>query len=354
MNGVARGRQVRATPDGLAYALLEHSIMLKSLQDCGETVLRINQSAFDAEADVFQQQVLQEFDQRIGFDRAWWGIMSPAAGGFALLSSYRANLPDSYVEKWRMCTSDDRLAISVNGRPTRTVRFGTQELHSTKGLYEINADVGNKHALCTAIKLPNRGDDFLFISLFRGGRSPAFDRSEAWSKEFLMPHVFMGWRHNLVRNQDGASRAGGTIILRASAYVDLALSGVMDAPPAFVALMNRIWPTWTAPKLPAALTHALRTAADQSTIIDDLAFSLAPSAGLHLLSICGVSPLHKLTPRETDVATAFSSGQSYKEVARSLDIAPATVRHYLREIYAKLDLTDKAGLVHLVNRSSGI
>ena len=321
--------------------------MLNNLQECGNLILRINEAAYETHEEDFQARVLSDIDRVIGFDRAWWGIMSPvAAGGFRLLSSYRANLPASYVETWDTCTPDDRLASSVSDAPTHTVRFDTHQLHSTPGLYEINAGVGNQHALCTAIKLAERPGDFLFVSLFRGGRSPAFDASEAWAKQFLMPHVFMGWRHNLGRNQERADAqpAGG---LLASAFVDLQW-GVIEKSAGFQDCVTRIWPAWAPPALPPALVSALRRDGARS-VFSDLVFSIEAAGALQRLSIRRLRAIDRLTPRESDVARAFSSGQSYKEVARALQLSPATVRHYLREIYIKLGLTDKAELASLLN-----
>lgn len=81
----------------------------------------------------------------------------------------------------------------------------------------------------------------------------------------------------------------------------------------------------------------------------DLVFSIEAAGALQRLSIRRLRAIDRLTPRESDVARAFSSGQSYKEVARALQLSPATVRHYLREIYIKLGLTDKAELASLLN-----
>ncbi|WP_341961027.1 LuxR C-terminal-related transcriptional regulator [Pseudomonas sp. RC10] len=327
--------------------------MLKTLTDCGDVVLNINTSAFEADAEVFQEQVLNQIDQVIGFDRAWWGIMSPTAAGFTLLSSYQANLPDSYVEKWQTCTGDDRLAMSVNDAPTRTVRFGTQELHSTEGLYEINADVGNKYALCTAYRLPGRDDDFLFLSLFRCGRSAAFDKSDVWAKQFLMPHVNLAWRHNLSRRQDHYAGAADASTVMSCVFVDLQFA-VLDPPPRFRELVRSVWPHWCGPTLPEPLIQGLLNVPRGSAVrFARLGFTLKPAGGLSLLSISAVSALDSLTPRESQVAAAFACGQSYKEIARSLGLSPATVRHYLREIYAKLGLTDKVELANLVHHAPG-
>jgi DNA-binding NarL/FixJ family response regulator len=52
----------------------------------------------------------------------------------------------------------------------------------------------------------------------------------------------------------------------------------------------------------------------------------------------------ELSPQERAVATAFAAGNSYKEVAREMNLAPTTVRHHLRSAYAKLGISDKGAL----------
>jgi predicted transcriptional regulator len=49
------------------------------------------------------------------------------------------------------------------------------------------------------------------------------------------------------------------------------------------------------------------------------------------------------------VAQAYVDGQRYKEIARSLDIAPATVRTHLRNVHRKLGVASKTGLMDVLN-----
>ena len=39
---------------------------------------------------------------------------------------------------------------------------------------------------------------------------------------------------------------------------------------------------------------------------------------------------------------------TYKEIARDLRLSPATVRHYIRNAYTKLEVSDKAALGRLI------
>lgn len=51
----------------------------------------------------------------------------------------------------------------------------------------------------------------------------------------------------------------------------------------------------------------------------------------------------ELTAREVDVLCALARGQSMKQIARTLEIAPKTVDHHLQRIYPKLGVSTRAG-----------
>lgn len=55
--------------------------------------------------------------------------------------------------------------------------------------------------------------------------------------------------------------------------------------------------------------------------------------------------LPDLTPRERDVLALLIEGLSNKEIARSLDLSPDTVKDYLNGVYRKLEVRDRLGAV---------
>jgi DNA-binding CsgD family transcriptional regulator/tetratricopeptide (TPR) repeat protein len=56
-----------------------------------------------------------------------------------------------------------------------------------------------------------------------------------------------------------------------------------------------------------------------------------------------------LSDREHEVATAYADGQNYKEIARTLGIAPSTVRTHLRTVYRKLGVTSRTELTQTLD-----
>jgi LuxR family transcriptional regulator, maltose regulon positive regulatory protein len=64
---------------------------------------------------------------------------------------------------------------------------------------------------------------------------------------------------------------------------------------------------------------------------------LAPASGARILSA--------LSPRETDILTLIAEGLSNKEIARSLDIGPETVKSHLKSVFTKLGVERRAQAV---------
>ncbi len=60
-----------------------------------------------------------------------------------------------------------------------------------------------------------------------------------------------------------------------------------------------------------------------------------------------------LSEREIGVAERYATGQTYRQIAAELNIAPATVRNHLAAIYRKLGIGNKAKLISLMSVKTG-
>jgi DNA-binding NarL/FixJ family response regulator len=56
----------------------------------------------------------------------------------------------------------------------------------------------------------------------------------------------------------------------------------------------------------------------------------------------GADPSASLTPRETELLALAADGLSGPDIARELGVSPATVRTHFANIYAKLDVQNRA------------
>lgn len=93
-------------------------------------------------------------------------------------------------------------------------------------------------------------------------------------------------------------------------------------------------------RLDAALREVLAGGGPMSARIATYVLeALRPAAGTP-------SPTTKsLSPRELEVLEGLSRGGTYAEIARQLGISVNTVRHHIRNLYEKLDVTGKAEAV---------
>lgn len=307
------------------------------------------QMAVTTRPHVFQQEALKRLERVIGFDRAWWGIMSPGKAGFDLLSSYRHELPLAFEEHWQAVKNDDALAHDVHIQPRTTVHFNRQALHSTPGLADLNTGHDLSQALCTSVFLPDRAS-FLFISLFRSGANARpFEAGDIRLKQLLTPHLYSCWRTNLLADIE-RTRLPNKWQDKASAFVDTQ-GTIVYADGAFAKFVSQAWPAWRGGRLPHGLIDMLASkGASSSKLPIGFYVDQQQAGGLTRLDIGHPSPLEKLTRREREVARGFAQAHSYKEIAAETGLSPATVRHYLRAIYAKLAINDKAELVRLVDR----
>lgn len=142
-------------------------------------------------------------------------------------------------------------------------------------------------------------------------------------------------RAALLDRQDGARAR------RASALVNC-LGGVESADALFVELLRQEWPEGCGRQLPAELLGRL----SQGLAWRGRRIEVAARREQHLL-VCTARPvdgLALLTPAEAAVARRFAGGQSHKQIARELGVAPNTVRTQITRLYAKLQVHDKAAL----------
>jgi DNA-binding NarL/FixJ family response regulator len=98
---------------------------------------------------------------------------------------------------------------------------------------------------------------------------------------------------------------------------------------------------------PAQLLHAIRVAADGEAL-------LSPSITRRLIEAFAQAPVARerteldLTDREADVLRLLARGLSNADIARQLQVGPATVKTYVSRLLAKLNVNTR---VHLVIRA---
>lgn len=292
----------------------------------------------------FQEQALARLRAHLSFDSAWWGVSAPNRN---IHSSFPYRLPDHYETFYRESVSEtDTLAQATLDCPGTAVYFTPVDMGHSPGLNRLAGRFGIRQALCASLTLPTL-NLITFLSLYRHESAPPFVEEERAFLELVVPHMWATWSSNWTSNWIVPGSAG------AQSSVSHAIAdqcGTLHrAEPQFLELMRMEWPQWEGPILPAELQSQLRTRGRYGGRVTTLQHT--PVRGLTLLEIRMRSVLESLTPRELAVAAAFGEGQSHKAIASRFGLSPATVRHYLRTIYAKTNVSNKAELANLLNET---
>lgn len=308
-------------------------------------VLALHRGAADQPFESFADWALEALKEHIHFDSGLWAAGRISAEGAPLVHSQRlhrqpAQLMADYAEISRHDTvfaeSVRQLGVSV----VSDTRLGVPAIFNDYlDRYRI------RHVLNTCDVDPLTGllDD---IALWRAERDRPFEEADRRFMQAAFPHLIEACTRNRLTHLASASspRSGGP--WRAAA-ADRA--GMLHcAENRFSQLLLLEWPGWSGPRLPAPLTEALAAGGERRMAGERLVFRIAPLHDLFLLQVRPCAEVDRLTAREREIAVYTAQGLSHKDIARLLDLSPATVRNHLATACRRLQARNKAQVAALV------
>ena len=99
---------------------------------------------------------------------------------------------------------------------------------------------------------------------------------------------------------------------------------------------------------PSRVEHALRTVMAGEVVLDhDIAGIIT---GLTQLRSSQPSPFPQLSPREFDILELLARGLDNNSIARELVLSPKTVRNHVSNVFAKINVTDRAQAIVLAHQ----
>ncbi|MCW5623110.1 MAG: helix-turn-helix transcriptional regulator [Burkholderiales bacterium] len=319
------------------------------LTEFSDAVLDLHELAHSNSLDQYQLAALSRVQSLIGFDKAWWGILQPRGESFLLHSTYRFNLHTGFVPLWEETKGDDILGKAVRDRPKYTVNYDRSHFREAPGLDTLMGEHGVGQAFCTSVYLPSERH-FVFLSLYRSEGMRRYTEEERLLAQYLSPHLFAGWSANRTFQLEylKANVTGNEIAI---ALVDRQFE-VLNAESGFKEALQAEWPDHQGAVLPVPLQAWLRRN-ENDLKLPRIVVRRYPLGDFLLVAVRTRQRTDVLTAREATIAHEFSGGASYKEIARTFALSPATVRFYLRSVYEKLHVNDKGELASLLRDDNG-
>ena len=313
-----------------------------------QTVLELYRLAREEPLERFHQTMMECIQALIPFDAAWWGRSAVTLDGPDYLhSSYFYHLPDHYFDSWQKIRDRDTTIDRVFNQPQRAVQLDMSDASVSDELKNLAKDYGFDYLACVMLNEGVAANNN-HLSLYRSLNSGPFTSKELTLMEILIPHMVSATVNNNIRNVNVVSMmhsAGQQYALAVSNTDGL----LHSAEPGLVSLFNIEWPEWHGPRLPFPIEKS-----DFSKTIRGKHISVDIRLGdkSYLIMARLLSAIENLTDRELDVARQFGEGKTYSKIAEDIGISPHTVRYYIRSIYNKLNVNNKADLVRMIHTGS--
>jgi DNA-binding CsgD family transcriptional regulator len=317
------------------------------LEPSGDLLLQLYRGARTLHVDAFQEHAVRLVKPLLRFDLAMWGAGRLTEPGIAVHTLFLHEIPGEHVAEWQSLNTQDKVIPLVVARPGTPLTFHAPTLFEAdedRAMREFAARAGWQSAMVTAFVDP-QPRVVQWLSLFRRDARHAYTEREQSFASRVVPHFVEALTINRTLHMQsvygpGADRPGHFAYADGNGFVYYADAG-------FTVLLAGEFPSWDGRTLPQPWLDDIALRGRTLCLGRTMSLDARVQGGLVFLRAHALSRIDQLSPRERDVAARFARGHSHKDIARDLELSPATVRHHLKSAYLKLGIHDKAELAAL-------
>ena len=317
--------------------------MTASVGKISDFLLELYRDARRQRPDVFQKNTLAHLREFVTFDFGGWG--GGTRDSREVSEVIMLDQSQGLFRDWSAVAEIDGYCDLALRRLNHTVLFDDiPDFRESTAYNEHWRRFDARNMVATIMAEPIDGY-VSFVGLCSADTTCRYGESQRALKQMLMPHVsnaLHSSRENQVLEAETTDEGVGLIT---SAGVILASR---------MPFAHLLRDEWARPD-PRTLAAILPTGPAGSVWRGrSIQLRIEPIGPYFLLRARPRNDLDMLPPREQQVAEHFGRGMTHKEVARTLSIAPSTVRNHLAQIYEKLGIRDKGELARLVGTVDGL
>ncbi len=324
--------------------------MRSSLLQFSEFVSELNTRARYHDALDLADWGINHLAETIGFDCAWYGWAQLMPDDVHIHEQCTLNLPVSFYQSWYAMSKQDLLAAAMREKPEQTAVYDRKGKFQTDGMISL-ADQYGLSKMATAMHLRSDRNTSFYVSSYRGGR-----QARAWCEDELeylqcgVNQISAAMRLSAAEMQMPMSGREHSMIVTNGGIVIFGLARAFEK-------WGSLWPEWRDEQLPEHLRNLISIPGEHILVDRQLVVSCESAHGvngmnLRKLTLRSLTKFDLLTRREQQVAELLADGNSHKQAARLLGVAPATVRNQTQSIYSKMGVNRRAELALQVRSSS--
>jgi DNA-binding CsgD family transcriptional regulator len=307
-------------------------------------LLSLHERAHELGYRELQRFALDELRKLVPFDAGVLATGTLQAGVPLPHDVLLHGLAPEFLESWDRVKNQDGVIIGAMQNPGRTMnhdvtRGGIYEEHDA--IMEHSRRWGIMHVLCTT-QVDQESGLYWVMPLSRANVDNPFTEVERLTTELVAPHLVTATRRArlsqlraITRLVDSHGQAAALVNRRGL---------ILEAEPALTGLLRRAWPKWSGPWMPPEVADAIASGSAPRLVCGRVVLRFNTVEDGLLLHVREALAADALTDREREIASAFSLGDTARQVAERLGVAPNTVRRHLANVYEKLGISSKAEL----------
>jgi DNA-binding CsgD family transcriptional regulator len=322
------------------------------MERSGELLLDIYRGAREISLDDFQAYALRQLKSVIPFDMARWGTSARDERGVDFHRPCVLDDPPDTLESYAEIREQDLPARYVIDRPgltgnfALTAQFGASP--KTAGIFAYARRFRHEHGLITAFRNPQSGL-LKTVSLYGAYFDRPFTEHQRRTMQTVAPHLMEAWAINQILHLEQIRAAASET--RWSMAIADAAGHLIFAESDFESMLCAEWPASQHMALPAPMYDAIFNSNRKRYAGRTFVATAMPSRSLCFLKARRRLPVDSLTARECEIAQHIAQGLTHKDIARRLNIAPATVRNHVQSILVRACVHNNAELVAQLKRA---
>lgn len=312
------------------------------MSDIDALVLALYHDAQETPLERFQEQALLEVKAYLPFDIARWGTGNFDAQGLVFHAPCLFNDSPESLTDYAPYRDDDQVAFHCAAHSGETLNcYLPERSRHSPGLEAYARRYRHEQGLITGMANAASGV-VASISLYRAYARCAFTEAERMQMQSLFPHLLEALRI-CQRLEAERIRQAGDGCGWSIAVADLG-GAFCFAEGNFLTLMKSEWPNSSPHAIPIELFNTLQRTPHRAIYGRAIVVAPFPTKTLIFLRARLREPIDSLTKREREIAELVAAGLTHKEVAKTLNIAPATVNNHLRAIHERIGAHNNAEL----------
>lgn len=319
------------------------------MQPILDLLFRLYRAAYEMPLGDFDDATLSMIGMVVPFCAAVWLVGAIERGTPRLLRAHLHGLmPDALRSFTPPSLQLSRALIVAAADAGRAYQLRAPDLYCRVGRPEglILADGSSADGQLLIAETGVPPEPASWLSLYRARGQAQFDESDSRAASLVMPHLAQAFVLNrAVHAEQGAAprrnAAGERSVIRPDGTV-------LHCGARLAGMIRAEFPAWDGLALPERLLNEVQRGGAVHFPQNEARVEVSRLGNTLLLTVRQTTPADRLSPRELTVAQLFGAGASYKEIARRVALAPATVRNVVQNAYRKLGVNNKAQLARLM------